>query len=482
MNASGGSQAQGSAHVITALTLLGLIGADPAFAQNRWPSIAQTSSEAAEAAEDAKNRRKGAGKKAPRSPRDAGPGDHDTAEGSLHKDGLTGVSGPHGETLTIDSKGLTLKYPENFAKLRIGGRLHLDAGSVGVAPVQFGRALEDNFIVRRSRIESYLTLHDAFELIFQYDFADKMRPIKDAVVSYRGLDPFIFTIGNFKEPFSLNRLISDNDTLLVERSLADALAPGRDFGATVGASGEKWTLVAGVFGGNASQGISDSGIAGTVRATYAPILSQHEVLHFGIAGSYRSLNRNSTPPSFATRPEAFLFSESKQLVDTDAIRNVSTTERLGFEAAYQNGPFRVQAEYILTQVSRFGMQPNLSLQGGYIEAGWVLNGQDRPYRVKPEYGSEYAVFDGVEVADAQRVTRGGYGVFELGARFSALDLADRDVLGGIERNVTVGLNWYPDKNVRLMANYVCAYARPSAQLNGRTVRADIFVSRLQLYW
>jgi phosphate-selective porin OprO/OprP len=396
--------------------------------------------------------------------------------------GLTGVPGPYGETLTIDTKGITLQFPDNAAKLRIGGRLQLDYGAVGVSPRGFGPAFDDNFAVRRSWIESYLTLHDVIELAFQYDFANATAPIQDAAIAYHGFEPFLFTVGNFKEPFSLNQLISDNVTLFTERSLADAFAPARNFGGAIGMNGDRWTLVAGVFGGNANTGITDNGVAGTARATYAPILTPTEVLHFGLAGSYRALDRDGQSLSFASRPEAFLFSSSKQLVNTRTIGNAEAVERVGFEAAYQYGPFRVQAEYILTNVDRLGSQPGLFFQGGYIEAGWVLNGRGRPYRLKPVYGSEYAVFTGVEVAEAQRITRGGFGVFELGARFSAIDLSDRTIHGGIERDVTVGLNWYPDRNVRIMADYVHAHAQPSVQLGGRTVNADIFIGRLQFYW
>lgn len=410
----------------------------------------------------------------------AGTGGRERVRDAL--DGVTGAPGPNGETLTIDSKGITLQYPDDVARLRIGGRLQLDFGAVGVRPRDFGTAFDDTLTVRRSWIESYLTLGNVIELAFQYDFADAMRPINDAVIAYHGLDPFIVSVGNFKEPFSLNQLISDNNTLFTERSLADAFAPARSFGGAVGANGERWTLVAGVYGGNANTGITDNGVAGTARATYAPILKPDEVLHLGVAGSYRSLDRDGTALSFANRPEAYLFSTSKQLVNTRTITDAAAVERVGFEAAYQSGPVRLQAEYILTNVERSGSQPGLSFQGGYVEAGWVLNGKGRPYRLKPVYGSEYAVFTGVEVEEGQRVARGGIGVFELGARFSAIDLADRTVRGGIERDVTLGLNWYPEKNVKVMADYVRAHAQPSVQLGGRTVDADIFIGRFQLYW
>ncbi len=112
----------------------------------------------------------------------------------------------------------------------------------------------------------------------------------------------------------------------------------------------------------------------------------------------------------------------------------------------------------------------------------MVNGKGRPYRIKPSYGSEYGEFGGVTVADRQRVSRGGLGVFELAARLSAIDLSDEDVSGGRERDVTVGLNWYPERNVKVMGNYIHVDASRSSHSVRGDVSEDFFVSRLQFYW
>ena len=126
----------------------------------------------------------------------------------------------------------------------------------------------------------------------------------------------------------------------------------------------------------------------------------------------------------------------------------------------------------------------MSFQGGYVQASCVLNGDNRAYKLVPNFvGTSYANFGGVDVKEHQRITRGGFGVFEVAARFSAIDLDDGRVNGGIERDATVGLIWYPDKNIRIMSDYVRSHTRPSAaSLDGRTVDADAFIGRLQLYW
>ena len=44
-----------------------------------------------------------------------------------------------------------------------------------------------------------------------------------------------------------------------------------------------------------------------------------------------------------------------------------------------------------------------------------------------------------------------------------------------------GIGWYPDKNIRLMANGIRAEADGSPAVGRREIRADIAEFRLQLY-
>ncbi|GJE60185.1 OprO/OprP family phosphate-selective porin [Methylobacterium trifolii] len=390
------------------------------------------------------------------------------------------LPGPYGETLTVDDKGITLSFRDEAARLRIGGKLQLDFGAAAIRQPGFPEPFPDTVAVRRSWIESYLSLGKSLEIAFQYDFADPMRPINDAVVAWRALPDTMLSVGNMKEPFSLDQLSGDNTTVFTERSLADAFAPARNFGFAAGRNGERWTLVASVFGGNANTGIRSEGVAATTRATWAPIRTGDAVLHLGLAGSYRSLPRDAEPLQLSSRSEAFLF--ARQFVDTGDIRDATGVGRIGLEAAYGSGPFLVQAEYVRTQVERFGGARPLSFQGGYVQASYVLNGRGRAYALVPKYGTTYAIFEGVKVGDAQRLVNGGFGVFEVGARISAIDLDDGSVRGGIERDLTLGVNWYPDRNLRLTADYVRSRTAPSALQGGRAIDADAFIGRFQVYW
>ncbi len=393
---------------------------------------------------------------------------------------FTGLDG--GGKFAIDTKGISLNTADDGVKFRIGGRFQEDFSTASVSPRRFRPGVVDNLDGRRTYFESYLSLAGGIEAAFQYDFNDAVRPIVDAVVAYHGFNPFVFTIGNFKEPFNLNQLQSDNTTTFTERSLIDTFAPGRSFGGSVGASGDRWTAAGGVYGANANFGPDTNGIAGTARVTYAPILNDNQVLHFGLAGSYRSLDQNGLTQSFSSKPEDYLF--TRALVTTGTLKNIDDVKRFGAEALYQFGSWRVQAEYNYVSVGGINGQRDREFQGGYIEGAWVINGKGRPYRLATPYGADFAVLQGVQVEDSQRVSKGGWGVWEVAGRFSALDLNSKNTLGGTEEDFTAGLNWYPDRNLRFMADYVHAHADPAAFSVGKGAKidSDLIVGRVNFYW
>ncbi|MEE8233110.1 MAG: porin, partial [Gammaproteobacteria bacterium] len=118
--------------------------------------------------------------------------------------------------------------------------------------------------------------------------------------------------------------------------------------------------------------------------------------------------------------------------------------------------------------------PELTASGFYVESSWFITGESRRYSFKD--GS----FKQAKVHRA--LGQSGYGAWELAVRYSSIDLTDETIIGGEEDNVTVGLNWYPNNQLRLMANYtnVISTDRPGNLLDN--VEPGIFQMRAQVYW
>jgi phosphate-selective porin OprO/OprP len=401
----------------------------------------------------------------------------DLAIGTMLLGGLAGPAlGQEKEDgLTLDEKGATLRFLEGRASLNLGGRVYLDIGGGDVSDDDAYDIFDRNVDFAQARIELTAKWEDWLTAAYQYDLADDDAPLKDVALGIK-VAPVVVSVGNFKEPFSLEELSSDNDIPFMSRSLADTFAPSRNVGGAVASGGERWTAAAGVFGGNINESVDDEGVGVTGRVTYAPIREGDDVVHVGASASYRNLDQDEV--SFGTSPESFLFGAS--LVNTGTIEDAQNLTLVGLEAAWQGGPIRVQGEYVLANVDRDGGEGDPTFQGAYIQLAWMVNGPGRAYDTDdPDYGTEFGRFGAPKLSDAQRVSQGGYGLFELAARLSGIDLDDEDVEGGRQTDLTLGVNWYPDKNIRLMANYIRAEADDAPETEDDE-SADIFQVRFQL--
>jgi phosphate-selective porin OprO/OprP len=52
--------------------------------------------------------------------------------------------------------------------------------------------------------------------------------------------------------------------------------------------------------------------------------------------------------------------------------------------------------------------------------------------------------------------KAGWGLWEIAARYSYVDLTDGFIRGGIMGDLGLALNWYPRMHVRVMFNYILA--------------------------
>lgn len=339
-----------------------------------------------------------------------------------------------------NERSISFESTDGSFKFKPRGRLHTDLAFHDNDIQRLG----DGAKFRRARLGFEGTVFNVFDYLFEYDFAASgVGGIRDAYLKYTGFDQAGITVGNFKHPFSLEQLISSNNGTFIERPLVDALVPGRAIGLGVDTSGKQWTAALGAFG--AAPGDYASGVDNrwdvTGRLTFAPINESGRVLHFGGAGRYGITAHPDKTLRFRSRPEAAV--TDVRLIDTGTITDINDSLGYGFEAAGVYGPLSLQGEYIGTHVHRKN-DSNLRFDGWYVAGSWFLTGESRPYR------------DGVfgRISPKSVVGKGGHGAWELALRYSALNLSDRDIIGGEQRNFTAGINWYLTSNVRLQANYI----------------------------
>jgi len=200
---------------------------------------------------------------------------------------------------------------------------------------------------------------------------------------------------------------------------------------------------------------SGSGEGGSVAARISGLIVSADegkkLLHAAISGI--EWDPRGDALRFRARPELHM---AGYLVDTGEMP-VETATTVGVELGGVFGPAHLQGEYLMTSATALDeaeggerdLAEDASFSGYYVQGGYFLTGESRGYK-----GTS---FDRTKVK-SDFLDEGGWGAWEVLARYSSLDLNDEDagVLGGKMDDVTVGLSWYMSSYAKLMVNYVMA--------------------------
>jgi phosphate-selective porin OprO/OprP len=363
-------------------------------------------------------------------------------------------------------EGLNFNSQDGSFKLKIGGRLQNDwfwSSEDDSIKSNIGEQ-EDGVEFRRARLYFSGLIYDNVKYKLQLDFEGGDADFKDAYLALTDFPLGTLQIGHFKEPFSLDELTSSKYITFMERALPNAFSPSRNTGVMIHnvSSDERITAGIGLFrdtDGYGEDSGDDGGYNVTGRITALPIYNDKgaSLLHVGAAYSHRNPDDSY---SFDASPEAHL---ADDFVDTGSIAG-DRVDLLGFEAAWVNGPFSLQSEYITADATRF-TGSDVRFDGYYVQASYFLTGEHRSYK-KSE-----AAFSRIKPKKNYK-SGGGCGAWEVKARYSELDLNDGNITGGELDNVTAGLNWYLNPNTKIMWDYVHADRE-------RIGQADMFMVRFQ---
>lgn len=353
---------------------------------------------------------------------------------------------------------------EEDHRFKLGGLLQLDGDFTGKFYNRDARSNRE-FDVRRARLDANYRFKRNWRAKFtaQYEESGDSLNINNAWLRYRGFDSVKITVGKFKQPFGLERLDSVRSIAPLERAMTtSALTPNRAFGIQLHKNRKRRTWAVGVFqvhdDDHRFPNTSPQSITG--RYSFAPIRNKSNVLHLGVAGSYTDWNENP----FRLRESAEVGSADN--IVRSARYNADKQWQIGLEGAWQQGPMRLQAEYMLTEVDASDFDQQFNYDGFYLQASYALNGEHRRYnngefgRLKPESDR---------------------GAVELFARYSEVDLRDsigNDAIGAEASVMTIGANVYVEKHIRMGINYL------KPEISGDTVHSqssgDAITLRFQL--
>lgn len=283
--------------------------------------------------------------------------------------------------------------------------------------------------------------------------------LSDNYLSWSGWERSLLTVGISDPPFSLESVSSSAGLTFMERALAvAALSENKSGGLTLLRRTPDHILNLSLLLFSIDQdGLREEGEGVAFHYVHSPIdIGFTDNVHFGGSFSYR-WNAAAENTQFRSRPEIATVDDF--YVDTGPIADADRIGRLGLEAGQVAGRFSWQAEWIGTRVHRHGPD-SPDFWGAYAFFSWFLTPDQRNY----DAGS--GSFDKVRVASP--LLEGGKGAFEIALRASYVDLSDEGIIGGREKNLTLGLNWYANQRARLMLNLtrVLEVDRPGSEFDG----------------
>ena len=301
------------------------------------------------------------------------------------------------------------------------------------------------------------------------DWTSGTPEIKDAYLGFTGVEGLEIKAGNFKENFSIQRNTTSRYLMFMERAMVTYLAPSRHLGINARYANKWFWGSFGVFGpelstseeqvafedGNKDYGYNE-GLSYTGKLVFRPLYkSTTSSLHIGGAVSYRDPKLSSTDGYFVGRYSSRNSTgiNRKKYLDTDDVKGLDHELAWTVELAGHWKQLRYETAYIARGMyldQTVNPLPTQWAEGWYAQASWLLFGGTQNY---DSNGAKYTrttsehKWGNLEVA-----FRYEYADFNTGKLFSN-KVADTNIFGGSGEAYTIGLNYYPTQNVKIVLNW-----------------------------
>jgi phosphate-selective porin OprO and OprP len=276
-----------------------------------------------------------------------------------------------------------------------------------------------------------------------------------------------FKFGQYKMPFSLEQMTTDLYLDFTERSMGDALVPGKERGYQVHGvplTGIYYALALsngqGINANETNNAVDNTDIIGRATLNFAELFGRKEAVYH-IGASYST---GTIPPAAAvsarTEGRGIAFFTPGAFTGVDVERT-----RYGLETGIAYGPVKFQAEHINAGFkgrSALNVDFDKDIKSYYGNLTWLVTGE--------HYAQSYraGVFNRVRPKSNFSPKGGGLGAWELGLRYSRFDasafgdssaaLVGSGVKPSTSANVakawTIGVKWIMNPNTRFTLNYI----------------------------
>lgn len=393
--------------------------------------------------------------------------------------------------------GIKWESGDKSTSIKLIGRIHADYRTFDHSESDQGTGGatgSDTFDMRRARLGFEGQFKKYYKFKVQTDMSADNK-LDEAYLNIAWWKPAQFMFGQFKMPSMLEEMTSSNNIDFMERSMANNGVPGKERGAMLHGAPFAGTTYALAFSTGEGQNNSENDIRvddvdtlARVTANVAEMASlDNMVIHAGVNYSTGDLDQASDV-GYDGRTEArgVTFFNAGSIA---AIANDTEIERdrFGLEGAVAYGPVKLQSEW--TQVGHdfdttgtAATDGSLDIDTWYAQAVWNITGE--PWADMYKGGA----WGGLKPKNDFDPDGSGWGAWQVGVRYSKFEadegFRDTGAVGFLEADAwTLGLNFYPNSNTRIMLNYVTTDFEEedsAVNVNGRPVDDErAIISRVQ---
>lgn len=385
--------------------------------------------------------------------------------------------------------GLELAIADRAFRVHVGGRTHFDSGWYAAPDTvqnNINQPYENGVDIRRGRLRIDGTMYETIDWAVEYEFFNSVNGDNSPHTATGPTDvwwtfrevPWCgnVRVGVHKPAIGFEHLISSRFQPFLERSYnQDAFYGGTFGGFWPGIScfnnwGEcdlgTWNLglfkpTDDPFAANAS----DGDVAGVTRVTRLLWYEDAGAKLMHVGGSVLVETTVDGRITFRTRDMV------RSGLSVDWPVPASTGSLAGDDVRWFNGelaaiygPWTFQSEYLVSFLSEAAsvvnnvVQPvvgTIAYHGGYVQLLYFLTGEHDNY--DKHIGAFERVIPNHEFHFRRSCFASGPGAWQIGARYSYLDLNDNSLDGGILHNGTLGLNWYLNPNLKIQFDYMATH-------------------------
>jgi phosphate-selective porin OprO/OprP len=376
----------------------------------------------------------------------------------------------------VDNGRFTIASPNGAFSLSLRALVQFDLGYFAQGRNPAGVDLNSGTNFRRAQLGFQGVAFRDWSYNFLYDFGgygvENRGYIYNAYIQYDGLKPFYFRIGAYTPSEGQEDQTGSGDLFFPERAASVdvarniAGAPSRE-AASIYVQGDTYLASISYTGKKSGDGTTTGAAVGTFdaqqsligRAAYLAVATPEakwlveghitEVLK--LADPTASTGPTANVIRFSNGPEVAV--DASKTVDTGTI-DAKGVREFGFETAGTYDRLYGQGGWFRYEVQRRTFLPNPHFTGWYAFLTYSLTGEQHPY------DPTTASFRNIRPANPLG-TPGGWGAWELTARYSDVDLnflpslapANGGIAGGKQDVLSLGVNWYPNNIIKFQLNY-----------------------------